>query len=257
VGVFAPSTVRTAQVPIWRLLDCVLATKYDRHQVHSNFTAAVLALPLALVIGLGGCAKSKHVAPRLPPTPGGAETGIASWYGDPYHGRAAANGEIYDMEKMTAAHRTLPFGSWVRVTNLTNNKTVDVRITDRGPFIDGRIIDLSRAAARAIDLIGPGIAQVRLEIIPAPIGTSTPALYAIQVGAFQDRDRAERLRDSMVEQFMPARIVLQAGVPNVWRVLVGGTGNLDDANLLAARVRAKIGECLVVRLDDAPADAVR
>ena len=81
------------------------------------------------------------------------ETGIASWYGYPYHGRRAANGEIYDMEKLTAAHRTLPFGTWVRVTNLTNSKTVDVRITDRGPFIDGRIIDLSKAAAREIDQV--------------------------------------------------------------------------------------------------------
>ncbi len=186
--------------------------------------------------------------------PGGSEIGIASWYGDPYHGRAAANGEIYDMEKMTAAHRTLAFGSWVRVTNLTNNKTVEVRITDRGPFIDGRIIDLSRAAARAIDLLGPGIAQVRVDIIPSPAGAATQALYAIQIGAFQDRDRAERLRDSMKEQFASARIVLQAGMPNLWRVLVGDASSIDDANALAAKVRIKVGECLVVRLDASVGD---
>ena len=89
------------------------------------------------------------------------ETGIASWYGHPYHGRIAANGERYDMEQLTAAHRTLPFDTWVRVVNLLNEKAVDVRITDRGPFVDGRIIDLSRAAARAIDVIGPGTAKVR------------------------------------------------------------------------------------------------
>src|SRR5205807_888101 len=104
-----------------------------------------------------------------PPPPLTTEMGIASWYGYPFHGRAAANGEIYDMEKLTAAHRTLPFGTWVRVTNLGNNKTVDVRITDRGPFIAGRIIDLSHAAAQTVELIGPGIAQVRLDVISAPL----------------------------------------------------------------------------------------
>src|SRR5437660_1250352 len=93
------------------------------------------------------------------------EIGIASWYGYPFHGRAAANGEIYDMEKLTAAHRTLPFGTWVRVYDLDNQKTADVRITDRGPFVEGRIIDLSKAAARELAIIGPGVARVRLEVI--------------------------------------------------------------------------------------------
>ncbi len=101
---------------------------------------------------------------------GSSETGLASWYGHPYHGRAAANGEIYDMEKFTAAHRTLPFGTVVRVTNLGNGKSVDVRIIDRGPFVAGRIIDLSHAAAKTIEMIGPGVAQVRLDIIAAPSG---------------------------------------------------------------------------------------
>ncbi len=87
---------------------------------------------------------------------GSTEIGIASWYGHPYHGRQAANGEIYDMEKLTAAHRTLPFDTWVRVENISNGKTVEVRITDRGPFVGDRIIDLSHAAAREIEMIGPG-----------------------------------------------------------------------------------------------------
>ena len=101
------------------------------------------------------------------------ETGLASWYGHPYHGRPAANGEIYDMEALTAAHRTLPFGTWVRVVNLSNDKTVDVRITDRGPFVENRIIDLSHAAAVAIDLIGPGVARVRLDILSVPTVASS------------------------------------------------------------------------------------
>jgi rare lipoprotein A len=109
-----------------------------------------------------------HRTPAVPAPVGSTEEGIASWYGPPYHGRQAADGEIYDMEKMTAAHRTLPFNTWVRVTNMANGKTTDVRITDRGPFVDGRIIDLSKAAARQLDLLGPGVGRVHLEVIHPP-----------------------------------------------------------------------------------------
>ncbi len=91
------------------------------------------------------------------------EEGIASWYGHPYHGRRAASGEIYNMYDITAAHRTLPFGTQVRVHDLENGRAVDVRINDRGPFVEGRIIDLSYAAAQAMGM--PGIARVRLEIL--------------------------------------------------------------------------------------------
>src|SRR5690242_8566396 len=99
-------------------------------------------LTFAAVI-ICGCAHKKHARIPVPGPPvrvGQTETGLASWYGHPYHGRQAANGEIYDMEKLTAAHRTLPFNTWVRVENLSNDKTVEVRIIDRGPFIEGRII---------------------------------------------------------------------------------------------------------------------
>ena len=102
---------------------------------------------------------------------GQTETGIASWYGIPYDGRRSANGEIFDMQKWTAAHRTLPFDTWVQVTNLANGKHVDVRITDRGPFVDGRIIDLSLAAARELDMVQSGIVRVRIKVIRKPAFT--------------------------------------------------------------------------------------
>src|SRR5690242_8771210 len=128
--------------------------------------ALVLA---AAALALAGCAHKKRVRGPAPPVPiGHTESGVASWYGHPYHGRPAANGEIYDMEKMTAAHRTLPFNTWVRVYDLDTQKTTEVRITDRGPFIDGRIIDLSRAAARDLAIIGHGLAKVRIEWIRPP-----------------------------------------------------------------------------------------
>ncbi len=126
-----------------------------------------------------GCARRS--AARLPaPVPakiGSTETGIASWYGVPYDGRPAASGEIFDMEKLTAAHRALPFETWVEITNLSNGKQVDVRITDRGPFVRGRIIDLSMAAARQIDMVRAGTARVRLKVIDAPV--TNPAATAV------------------------------------------------------------------------------
>src|SRR5580693_8994758 len=160
------------------------------------FRTPALAVALAALL-LSACAHKKRAQVPPPPpfrasaVPGAVETGIASWYGHPYHGRRAADGETYDMETLVAAHRTLPFNTWVRVYNLNNNKTVDVRIIDRGPFVDGRIIDLSHAAAQAIDMIGTGIAQVRLEIIRTPV-TVAPAAYGVQVGAFLNRGNAER-----------------------------------------------------------------
>ncbi len=131
------------------------------------------------------------VAAPAPAVPlGYTEEGIASWYGIPYHGRPAADGEIYDMEKLVAAHRTLPFNTWLRVTNLDNGKSVVLRVIDRGPFVDGRIIDLSKAAARQIDLLGPGLGRVRLEVVAAPADVPSNDFFAVQVGAFSVEQNA-------------------------------------------------------------------
>ena len=121
---------------------------------------AVLALPAVLIVA--GCATKRPVASDPVPY---AERGIASWYGTPFHGRRPASGERYDMHQLTAAHRTLPFGAVVRVTNLRNGRSVKVRITDRGPWVDGRIIDLSRAAAKKIKMIESGTAPVKIRVI--------------------------------------------------------------------------------------------
>ncbi len=211
-------------------------------------------LVLAAVV-LGGCAHKTHArrspaAPARAPMLGDSETGLASWYGHPYHGRPAADGEIYDMEAMVAAHRTLPFNTWVRVVNVTNSKSVDVRIIDRGPFVDGRVIDLSRAAARAIDLLGPGVGPVRLKVIRLPENPE-PAVFAVQVGAFRNRDNADRLRDAMAACYGTARVVSRADTPDLWRVLVGAETSTGDAAALAERIHTETGENngFVVRLD--------
>jgi len=211
-----------------------------------------LLLLVSVLLLLSSCARKK--APRMPvaPVPGSVETGIASWYGHPYHGRRAANGEIYDMEKLTAAHRTLPFGVWVEVTNLSNNKNVQVRITDRGPFVEGRIIDLSRAAARQIAIIGPGTAKVRLEVVEPPAAPVGAALFAVQIGAFLDRANAERLRNSLQQRFGECRLSVREGNPPMFRVLVGREPSIERANNIAERLRSDGNAAFVVRLDESP-----
>jgi rare lipoprotein A len=202
-----------------------------------------------LALLLSSCGKKQRVALPHPVRPGETQTGIASWYGDPYHGRRAANGEIYDMFSFTAAHRTWPFETFVRVTNLTNSKHVDVRITDRGPFVDGRIIDLSRAAAEKIDMVGPGIVKVKLKVIhpsEADPSTRSTATFAVQAGAFRDRDRADQLCESLGKKFPAARVASTEG-STLWRVLVGHESAYDRAQQLAARVRRDVPSAIVVR----------
>jgi len=205
-----------------------------------------LVVMLACLLATAGCGRKKKALAIPMVRIGATETGVASWYGHPYHGRASASGEIYDMERMTAAHRTLPFHTRVRVLNLENRKAVEVRINDRGPFWDGRIIDLSRAAARSLDMIGPGTARVQLEIIGPP-GAAAPARYAVQVGAFREQANAERLRRRMEGQFGAARLVRR---DPFWLVLVGEEPDESAARALADRIReAGSASALIVRLD--------
>jgi rare lipoprotein A len=201
--------------------------------------------------------RSTDTAPRSAseqPTEGGyTEEGNASWYGAPFHGRRASNGEIYDMNKMTAAHRTMAFGTMVKVTNLTNGKSAVVRITDRGPFVDNRIIDLSHAAAQAIESIGPGVVPVRLEVISGsdPFG----GFFTVQVGAFKEKDNAERLRARLNELYPPSTIQQVAlDEATFYRVRAGKISGEQAAQKFADELKAKEGfRTMVIRLDDRPA----
>ncbi len=135
----------------------------DSKRLRAAFTIVLTAIPF-----LTQACSSKRPARVVTPSIGARQHGIASWYGHPYHGRATASGEIYDMERDTAAHRQYVFGTWLRVDNLDNGKRTEVRVNDRGPFVRGRVIDLSQSAARRIEMIGPGTASVRLTVIAAP-----------------------------------------------------------------------------------------
>jgi len=175
---------------------------------------------------------------------GYVEEGLASWYGEPYHGRPTASGPRYDMNEMTAAHRTLPFGTVVRVTNLSNRKRATVLINDRGPFVDGRIIDLSRAAAEAIDSIGPGVVRVRLEVERAGDGMLSSPCWEVQVGAFADPANAARARDTLERQGYAVRLAPAGG--GLTRVRVTGVGDHGRAAAAARRLSSQYSGALPV-----------
>jgi rare lipoprotein A len=176
--------------------------------------------------------------------------GLASYYAEPYHGRPTASGEIFDSYKaMTAAHRTLPFNTMVRVTNKANGETVDVRINDRGPFVDGRVIDLSMAAARKIDMVRAGVVPVKLHVMKLGEGTatgnttntpntSTSGTYTVQIAAFSTIESAENLKKRLSGKFSDIS-VQKYTAPNmtIYRVRVGNEPDLEAAEKLASQLR--------------------
>jgi rare lipoprotein A len=174
----------------------------------------------AALVGLAGCATRRSEMPR--PT-GPSQVGVASWYGPGFHGRRTANGEVFDQHELTAAHPNLPLGTRVVVTNLHNRRSVEVRVNDRGPFVGDRVLDLSYAAARALDMIGPGTAEVRIEVLEhapqvaaarsVPVAVAPPeagqlprVAYAVQVAAFSDAAKAEHLRRVIATRFPDAYV---------------------------------------------------
>jgi rare lipoprotein A len=184
---------------------------------------AVLAVTLIL---------SAITCARLPYAPkSGVEVGVASWYGQEFHGRPTSSREVFNMNDMTAAHRTLPFGTHVMVTNLENDRSVVVRINDRGPFIRGRIIDLSYAAARVLGLIGPGTARVRLENLGGFRETaSESAVIWLQVGAFSVQENAFALKKRLDKTYQGATVTpLKTGNGIYYRVRVRADKNSADA----------------------------
>jgi rare lipoprotein A len=169
----------------------------------------------------------------LPDAKGFRQEGIASWYGPDFHGKRTSSGETYDMHAMTAAHKTLPLGTLVRVRHLQNQRAVDLRINDRGPFVGNRVIDLSYEAARQLGVIGPGTAAV--EVVAIGVAAGSPVdLYSgnftFQVGAFASRESAERLRAELDPRFGNAHIVeFDRGDRLFYRVRVGKTTSLQEA----------------------------
>jgi len=180
--------------------------------------------------------------------------GLASYYAEPYHGRRTASGEIFDSyQGLTAAHRTLPFNTVVRVTNKTNGREVDVRVNDRGPFVDGRVIDLSLRAAREIDLVRTGTAPVKIKVLKAtevlPTSASSRPLYAVQVGAFENPRAAEDLKRQLERKYPDVTVQTLSGEKTVYRVRIGREPDIQTANRLASQLRKQDFQPFVVRVN--------
>jgi len=146
------------------------------------------------------------------------QSGYASWYGGEFHGRKTANGEVFDTYKFTAAHKTLPFDTVLKVTNLDNGKSTIVRINDRGPFVADRVIDLSFAAAKEIEMINSGIAKVSIEIIEGNGDKTDNYIYKIQVGAYSNKNNAEKIITKLVSHGLKADI--EKASTGVFRVVL-------------------------------------
>lgn len=175
---------------------------------------------------------------------------MASWYGAPYHNRRGSNGEVYNMHAMTAAHRTLPLGSIVRVTNKKTGHSAVVRITDRGPFVEGRILDLSLAAAKAVDVYLPGIAKVQLEVLQTPSSLETGGRWAVQIGSFTDEKNAAELVDHLQRRYRTAKVLQFASPVGDWWVRVRvQDDNRERAQALARETETPEGSVFLVRLD--------
>lgn len=200
--------------------------------------AGAAAVALAAAVAAAACS-------RLPP-PRPAQTGVASWYGADFHGRPTSSREVYDMYDMTAAHPSLPLGTWVQVTNLDNGRSITVRVNDRGPFVRGRIIDLSYAAARVLGMIGPGTAPVRLEVLGRAPGSRGEPAFAVQVGSFASRRNAEDLRRELRRSYPPVEVTTYKTPGGTYfRVRIKAPSRAA-AEALAARLAAEGRAVLIV-----------
>jgi rare lipoprotein A len=203
--------------------------------------------------------RSSHASPAAelaePVIPANAkplesEIGLASWYGPPYHNRRASNGEVYNMHAMTAAHRTYALGSVVRVTNVKTGSHALVRITDRGPFIRGRVIDLSLAAAEKIDVKKAGVAKVKVELMKSPAVNGAGERWAVQIGGFPHEEVASKMADHLTRRYRTAKVLRFASPAGDWWIRVRvPEDDHERAKKLAAETRTSEGAVFLVRLD--------
>jgi rare lipoprotein A len=192
-----------------------------------------------------GDTAAAHLPPA--PLPNGndkpisTEVGMASWYGPPYAGRKGADGLVYDQNAMTAAHLTLPMGTMVRVTNLANNQSVVVKITDRGPFVHGRIIDLSLAAAKATGVYRAGVARVKVEAFAAPqrANADPGGHWCVQVGAFAHESDAAKLKQELIRRYSTAKVIEFAGPTGHWVRINPSTPDKSHATQVADAIHPK------------------
>ncbi len=178
-----------------------------------------------------------------------SETGIASWYGPPYHNRVGANGQVYDENGLSAAHRTLPMGSLIRVVNVRTGQSAVMRVTDRGPFVPGRILDLSLAAAKAVGLYRAGVGEVRVDVFSTPKPMDEGGRWCVQIGAFSHEKSALQLQNRLEREYRTANVIEFQGPTGYWVRIRPENDNRSEAVAIAHRLQPAEGEAWLVRLD--------
>lgn len=233
-----------------------------------------LALACGTLLLITGCAHHERTTPPPPPpltgqaaeatnpgqgeageeqVPSGkpiySEVGIASWYGPPYNKHRGANGEIYDQNDISAAHRTLPLGSLIRVTDLANGRSAMMRITDRGPFVPGRILDLSLGAAKALGMWRAGTARVRIDVYETPKPIYDGGRWCVQIGAFAHAGTAKKLEEHLAREYESASVIEFTGPTGHWVRIRPEDGNKQRAIQIVKNIRIHEGAAYLVRLD--------
>ena len=182
-------------------------------------------------------------------TPIFTEEGLATWYTAPYSGRKTANGEIFEDDAMTAAHRTLPMGSLVAVTNLKTGQSGVMRITDRGPFVEGRILDLTMASAKATGIYRAGLADVRIDVYRTPKPIDTGGRWCVQIGAFHSERDALKLKQELIHKYADANVIEFPGEKSYWVRIRPEGDDRQIAEYIAQHLRPTEGEAFLTRLD--------
>jgi rare lipoprotein A len=179
------------------------------------------------------------------------EVGLATWYSAPYKGRRSANGEVFDDTAMTAAHRTLPMGSLIVVTNLTTGQWAAMRISDRGPFIEGRIVDLTIASAKATGVYRAGVVRVRVDVYQTPKPIETGGRWCVQIGAFHSEHQAIKLKSQLLSKYPDANVIEFPGqeAASFWVRIRPQGDNRQQAELIARQLQPSEGEAFLTRLD--------
>lgn len=200
----------------------------------SLFSLVAMALLASL---LGACAAPRY---KMDYPVGYRERGLASWYGKDFHGKPTSSGEIYNMFDLTAAHKTLPLGTLLRVTDLDNGRAVRVKVNDRGPFVGDRILDLSFGAAQLLGVVASGIAKVEIEVIgrePIPKGGENG--FLVQVGSYQVRENAVKMKEKVAARYRPVFIqTFESNRGALFRVRVGPFTSEEKAHRIAGELRA-------------------
>jgi rare lipoprotein A len=177
------------------------------------------------------------------------ETGEATWYVAPYKGRKAANGQVFRDDALTAAHRTLPMGSLVVVTNLTTRQASAMRISDRGPFAPDKTIDLTIASAKATGIYRTGTAPVRIDVYQTPKPIDSGGRWCVQIGAFKSEDRAEKMKAALLRAYPNANVIEFPGEASYWVRIRPEGDNREEAERIVRRVRPSQGDAYLTRLD--------